>query len=84
MCRWRPSRSEDPARDVYRSPPIKRFHSDVCPVLVTKVITGDATNEQDIKHAYEGVDTVGSAVSRNAPETQTELIRLAKQSPSVR
>ncbi|KAM0326108.1 hypothetical protein ACHAQA_006701 [Verticillium albo-atrum] len=48
-----------------------------------KVIAGDVTNEQDIKAAYEGIDTVVSALGRNALEPQIELIRLAEASSSV-
>ncbi|KAK7420142.1 hypothetical protein QQZ08_010556 [Neonectria magnoliae] len=49
-----------------------------------KVITGDVTNEQDVKAAYGGVDTVISAVGRNVIETQINLIRLAEESSSVK
>ncbi|KAF7547008.1 hypothetical protein G7Z17_g8033 [Cylindrodendrum hubeiense] len=49
-----------------------------------KIITGDVTNELDIKSAYEGVDTVISAVGRNVIETQIELLRLAEESASVK
>ncbi|KAF4977279.1 hypothetical protein FZEAL_6167 [Fusarium zealandicum] len=49
-----------------------------------KIIAGDVTNEQDVKKAYEGVDTVISAVGRNALETQIDLIRIAEESSSVK
>lgn len=49
-----------------------------------KVITGDITNAQDVKNAYEGIDTVISAVGRNVLETQIDLIRLAEESSSVK
>lgn len=45
-----------------------------------KIITGDVTSEQDVKSAYEGVDTVISAVGRDVLETQIQLIRLAEES----
>ncbi|KAF5021757.1 hypothetical protein F66182_6207 [Fusarium sp. NRRL 66182] len=49
-----------------------------------KIITGDVTSEQDVKNAYQGVDTVISAVGRNVLERQIELFRLAAQSDSVK
>ena len=50
-----------------------------------KVITGDVTNQEDIKAAYEGIDTVISAVGREVLETQINLIHLAEKSaPSVK
>ncbi|KAH6962525.1 NmrA-like family-domain-containing protein [Ilyonectria sp. MPI-CAGE-AT-0026] len=49
-----------------------------------KIITGDVNNEADIKRAYEGVDTVVSAVGRNVLETQIELLRIAEESSSVK
>jgi hypothetical protein len=48
------------------------------------IITGDITNEQDVTKAYEGIDTVVSAVGRNVLETQIDLIRLAESSSSVK
>lgn len=48
------------------------------------IITGDVNNEADIKRAYEGVDTVVSAVGRNVLETQIELLRIAEESSSVK
>ena len=48
------------------------------------IITGDITNEHDVTKAYEGVDTVVSAVGRNVLETQIDLIRLAENSSSVK
>lgn len=49
-----------------------------------KVITGDVTNEQDVRDAYEGIDTVVSAVGRDVLETQIQLLRLAEESSSVK
>ncbi|KAF4992127.1 hypothetical protein FDECE_13798 [Fusarium decemcellulare] len=49
-----------------------------------KIITGDVTNQQDIKKAYEGVDTIISAVGRNVLETQIDLIRLAEETSSIK
>jgi hypothetical protein len=49
-----------------------------------KIITGDVTKADDVKKAYEGIDTVISAVGRNVLETQIELIRLAEESSSVK
>ncbi|VUC34647.1 unnamed protein product [Clonostachys rosea] len=48
-----------------------------------KIITGDVTNAEDVKAAYDGVDTVVSAVGRNAIDQQIELIKLAEESTSV-
>ncbi|CAG9995041.1 unnamed protein product [Clonostachys byssicola] len=47
------------------------------------IITGDVTNANDVKAAYEGVDTVVSAVGRNVIDQQIELIKLAEESTSV-
>lgn len=49
-----------------------------------KIITGDVGSEQDVKAAYEGIDTIVSSVGRNALQTQTELIRLAEESGNVK
>ncbi|KAM0561594.1 hypothetical protein ACHAPJ_002762 [Fusarium lateritium] len=49
-----------------------------------KIITGDVTNEEDVKKAYQGVDTVVSAVGRNVIEKQIDLFRIASQSGSVK
>lgn len=48
-----------------------------------QIISGDLTNAEDVKKAYEGVDTVISAVGRNMIEHQIELIRLADQTPNI-
>ncbi|KAM0343579.1 hypothetical protein ACHAPU_008330 [Fusarium lateritium] len=49
-----------------------------------KIITGDVNNQDDVKKAYQGVDTVVSAVGRNVIEKQIDLFRLAAQSGSVK
>ncbi|KAG8669513.1 hypothetical protein FPOAC1_008908 [Fusarium poae] len=49
-----------------------------------KVVTGDVNNEEDVKKAYQGIDTVVSAVGRNVIETQINLFKLATQSDSVK
>ncbi|KAF4453069.1 hypothetical protein F53441_4300, partial [Fusarium austroafricanum] len=49
-----------------------------------KIITGDLSNPEDVKKAYQGVDTVISAVGRNALESQIELFKLAAESGSVK
>ncbi|KAH7317170.1 hypothetical protein B0I35DRAFT_410256 [Stachybotrys elegans] len=49
-----------------------------------KILTGDVTKDEDVRAAYEGVDTVISAVGRNVLETQINLIRLAEETPSVK
>ncbi|KAK3365485.1 hypothetical protein B0T24DRAFT_710477 [Lasiosphaeria ovina] len=48
------------------------------------VIVGDLTSEVDVTAAYEGVDTVISAVGRGGLLVQLELLRLAEASPSVK
>lgn len=49
-----------------------------------KFVIGDVTNEQDVRDAYEGIDTVVSAVGRDVLETQIQLLRLAEESSSVK
>ena len=49
-----------------------------------KVITGDIKNEEDVKKAYEGIETVISAVGRNVIESQITLFQLTEESSSVR
>lgn len=48
-----------------------------------KVITGDILSDQDIKAAYEGVDTVISCLGRNVLAHQIKLLTLAEDSGSV-
>ncbi|KAJ4136366.1 hypothetical protein NW768_003979 [Fusarium equiseti] len=48
------------------------------------IITGDVNNEEDVKKAYQGIDTVVSAVGRNVIETQIKLFKLASESDSVK
>ncbi|KAK3934763.1 hypothetical protein QBC46DRAFT_399048 [Diplogelasinospora grovesii] len=47
------------------------------------VIVGDITNESDVAAAYNGVDTVISAVGRGVLQHQIDLLRLAEASGSV-
>ncbi|KAM0357469.1 hypothetical protein ACHAO7_002845 [Fusarium culmorum] len=49
-----------------------------------KIITGDINNEEDVKKAYKGIDTVVSAVGRNVIETQINLFKIAAESDSVK
>ncbi|XEV06213.1 hypothetical protein FSHL1_011500 [Fusarium sambucinum] len=49
-----------------------------------KIVAGDVNNEEDVKKAYQGVDTVVSAVGRNVIETQISLFKLATESDSVK
>ncbi|KAI0411909.1 hypothetical protein F5X98DRAFT_32121 [Xylaria grammica] len=49
-----------------------------------RVVTGDINNAQDVSRAYEGVDVVVSCLGRNTLTVQTELIRLAEESKSVK
>lgn len=48
------------------------------------VVTGDINNADDVTRTYQGIDVVVSALGRNSLLPQTELIRLAEQSASVR
>ncbi|KAH8817426.1 isoflavone reductase family protein [Xylogone sp. PMI_703] len=48
-----------------------------------EVIVGDVNIEQDVKKAYQGYDTVISAVGRNVIASQIELIRWAEETPSI-
>ncbi|EEP77100.1 conserved hypothetical protein [Uncinocarpus reesii 1704] len=48
------------------------------------VITGDVNNEDDVRAAYQGVDTVISALGRDVLASQIPLIQLAASSPSVK
>ncbi|KAJ4990767.1 NmrA-like family protein [Stagonosporopsis vannaccii] len=45
---------------------------------------GDVTSEEDVKKAFEGYDTVISALGRDVILTQIPLLSLAEASPSVR
>ncbi|KXS98408.1 hypothetical protein AC578_1767 [Pseudocercospora eumusae] len=48
-----------------------------------EVLVGDLDNDNDVRKAYEGFDTVVSALGRTAIEKQCNLISLAEQSPSI-
>ncbi|KAF9701623.1 hypothetical protein EKO04_000779 [Ascochyta lentis] len=45
---------------------------------------GDVNSEEDVKKAYEGYDTIVSALGRNAILTQISLLKLASASPTVK
>ncbi|OTB00965.1 hypothetical protein M426DRAFT_323854 [Hypoxylon sp. CI-4A] len=47
------------------------------------VITGDLTNANDVRRAYEGIDTVVSCLGRNTLANQIELLKLAEESKDV-
>ncbi|KAM9880320.1 RNA polymerase Rpb7-like domain-containing protein [Verticillium dahliae] len=49
-----------------------------------KVVTGDLETKSDIQAIYEGIDTVVSALGRDALERQIDLIREAEASDSVK
>ncbi|CAI6338768.1 unnamed protein product [Periconia digitata] len=48
-----------------------------------KVVVGDIKNEEDVTSAYEGYDTVVSALSRSTITNQTQLLALAERSNSI-
>ncbi|KAK4039866.1 major facilitator superfamily domain-containing protein [Parachaetomium inaequale] len=48
------------------------------------IIVGDLTSEEDVKAAYNGVDTVISAVGRGGLQHQIKLLQLAEASESVK
>ncbi|KAF2011625.1 NAD(P)-binding protein [Aaosphaeria arxii CBS 175.79] len=48
-----------------------------------RVHVGDVNSERDIKRAYEGYDTVVSALGRNVILTQIQLIALAEASSTI-
>lgn len=52
--------------------------------LGVEIIVGDITNENNILAAYQGIDTVISALGRDALAQQIPLIKLADQAPSVK
>jgi hypothetical protein len=49
-----------------------------------EIIVGDVRNEKDVLKAYEGFDTVVSAVGRNVIADQILLIRLAEDTPNIK
>jgi nucleoside-diphosphate-sugar epimerase len=48
-----------------------------------KIIVGDLTSEDDVKAAYNGIDTVISAVGRGGLQHQINLLKLAEASETV-
>ena len=48
------------------------------------IITGDITSESDVTSAYNGFDTIVSAVGRPVIDKQEKLIKLADQHPDVK
>ncbi|CAO2656184.1 Nn.00g049870.m01.CDS01 [Neocucurbitaria sp. VM-36] len=49
-----------------------------------EVIVGDVNAEDDVKNAYEGYDTIISALGRTTIASQIPLIELAESSPSIK
>ena len=49
-----------------------------------EVIIGDLTNAADIRRAYEGVDTIVSAVGRPIIDAQIQLLEIAEATPNVK
>jgi NmrA-like family len=48
------------------------------------IIVGDITNTADIQRAYEGIDTVVSAVGRPVIDLQIKLLELAEATPHIK
>ncbi|KAI2625051.1 NAD(P)-binding protein [Hypoxylon sp. NC1633] len=48
------------------------------------VIVGNVNNLEDVKNAYNGIDTVISCLGRDTLASQVELLRLAEESKDVR
>ncbi|KDN66145.1 putative NmrA-like family protein [Colletotrichum sublineola] len=49
-----------------------------------KVVSGDIDDKEQVKAAYQDVDTVISALGRNVIEKQIDLIKLAEETDSVK
>ncbi|KAI1810295.1 hypothetical protein GGS20DRAFT_568227 [Poronia punctata] len=49
-----------------------------------RVLTGDVSDAARVSRVMDGVEVVVSCLGRNALAAQTELLRLAEQSPSVK
>jgi len=48
-----------------------------------EILEGDVTNKEQILKAYEGIDTIVSALGRGAIANQILLIELAEQTPNI-
>ncbi|KAK2749663.1 hypothetical protein FQN57_005885 [Myotisia sp. PD_48] len=71
---------------IFTSAPLidRRKHVESLKERGVEVIIGDIKNEKDIISAYEGIDTVISALGRTVLADQISLIKLAAESPSVK
>ncbi|KAF1843781.1 NAD(P)-binding protein [Cucurbitaria berberidis CBS 394.84] len=49
-----------------------------------EIIVGDVNSEDDVNKAYEGYDTVVSALGRNAILSQVPLLKVAESSPTIK
>lgn len=49
-----------------------------------EVIVGDVRNDEDVLKAYEGFDTIVSAVGRNVIDHQIDLLRLAESTSNIK
>ncbi|PWY90224.1 NAD(P)-binding protein [Aspergillus heteromorphus CBS 117.55] len=47
------------------------------------ILVGDLTNREEVRRAYEGIDTVVSALGRGAIAAQIPLIQLANETPHI-
>ncbi|KAL4881791.1 hypothetical protein BJY04DRAFT_54056 [Aspergillus karnatakaensis] len=49
-----------------------------------EIITGDVTKKEDVVRAFEGIDTVVSALGRGVIANQVDLIRWADETPHIK
>ncbi|KAL3476014.1 hypothetical protein BJX99DRAFT_228721 [Aspergillus californicus] len=49
-----------------------------------EILTGDVTNKEDVLKAFEGIDTIVSALGRGVITAQIDLIELAEATPHIK
>ncbi|CEL10129.1 Putative Isoflavone reductase family protein (AFU_orthologue; AFUA_1G12510) [Aspergillus calidoustus] len=49
-----------------------------------EIITGDVTKKEDVVAAFEGIDTIVSALGRGVIAAQIDLLRWAAETPSIK
>lgn len=72
---------------IFTSPDTVRSKADEIEQLIRRgaeVVTGSIESDADINKAYEGIDTVVSAVGRPVIDKQLKLIQVAESHPTVR